>query len=154
MLPVPDSSSFAPVLTLPCRTCLHSASCVLAVQISCCVMAVFVFRKHLFINKLYRIYVCYTNIMLYIAFIVICGFTWPLYVLECNTCEYRGTPVFTTQLKPSGMWHCCRWMVPDVTKGHCFIFIRHEAVFMLKAPCFYVTYKTTGPVTQCHFPED
>jgi hypothetical protein len=44
------SSSFAPVLTLPRRTCHHSASSVVAVRISCRVFTVFVFRKHLFIN--------------------------------------------------------------------------------------------------------
>jgi hypothetical protein len=48
--PVLDSSSYAPILTLPHRTCLHSASSVLAVRISCPVIAVFVFRKPLFIN--------------------------------------------------------------------------------------------------------
>jgi hypothetical protein len=61
------SSSFAPVLMLPCRTFLQSSSNVLTVHISCHVIAVFVFRKPLFINKLYRIYVCYTNVTLYIA---------------------------------------------------------------------------------------
>jgi hypothetical protein len=73
--PVLDASSFAPVPTLPRRTYLHSASSVLAVHISCRVIAVFVFRKPLFINYLYRIYVCYTNITLYIAFGIIRGFT-------------------------------------------------------------------------------
>jgi hypothetical protein len=48
--PVLDSSFFAPILTLPHRTCLHSASSVLIVHISCCVIAVYVFRKHLFID--------------------------------------------------------------------------------------------------------
>jgi hypothetical protein len=48
--PVLDSSSFSPVLTIPRRTCLHSASSVLAVRISCCDIAVFVVRKPLFIN--------------------------------------------------------------------------------------------------------
>jgi hypothetical protein len=38
-------------------------------------MSVFVFRKPLFISKLYRIYVCYMNITLYIAFGLIRGFT-------------------------------------------------------------------------------
>jgi hypothetical protein len=47
--PVLDSSFFAPVLTLPRRTCLHSASSVHAVRISW-VIAMFVFRKSLFIN--------------------------------------------------------------------------------------------------------
>jgi hypothetical protein len=50
MSPVLDLSSFAPVLTLPPITCLPSASSVLAVRISCRVIAVFVFRKPLFIN--------------------------------------------------------------------------------------------------------
>jgi hypothetical protein len=68
MRPVLDSSYFAPVPTLPCRTCIYSASSVITVRISCRVIAAFVFRKPLFINKLYRIYVCYTNITLYKAF--------------------------------------------------------------------------------------
>jgi hypothetical protein len=74
MHPVLDSSSFAPVLTLPWRTCLHSACSVHAVHISFRVIAVFVFRKPLSI-KLYRIYVCYTNITLYTVFGIICCFT-------------------------------------------------------------------------------
>jgi hypothetical protein len=45
-----DSSSIVPVLTLPRRICLHSASSVLAVRISCRVPAVFVFRTPFFIN--------------------------------------------------------------------------------------------------------
>jgi hypothetical protein len=73
--PVLDSSFFVPVPTLPRRTCLHSASSVLAVRITCRVIAVFVFRKPLLSIKLYRIYVCYTNITLYIAFGIIRGFT-------------------------------------------------------------------------------
>jgi hypothetical protein len=60
------------VLTLSCRTSLHSAS---SNWLICCGIAVFVFKKPLFINKLYRVYVCYTNIMLYIAFGIIHGFT-------------------------------------------------------------------------------
>jgi hypothetical protein len=60
---------------LPCTTCLHSASSVFAVHISCSITTVFVFRKPLFISKLYRIYVCYMNITLYITFSIICGFT-------------------------------------------------------------------------------
>jgi hypothetical protein len=51
MQPVLDSSSFAPIPMLPRRTCLHSASSILTVHISCRVIAVFVFRKPLFINK-------------------------------------------------------------------------------------------------------
>jgi hypothetical protein len=43
--PVLDSSSFAPILTFPCRTCLHYDSSVLAVHISCRIITVFVFRK-------------------------------------------------------------------------------------------------------------
>jgi hypothetical protein len=50
--PVIDSSSYAPVLTLPRRTCLHSASIILAVHISCPVIAVFVFRKSFLSFKL------------------------------------------------------------------------------------------------------
>jgi hypothetical protein len=73
--PLLDSSPFTPILTLSRRTCLHSASSVLAVRISCRVITVFVFRKPWFINKLYRIYVCYTNITSYIAFGIIRGFT-------------------------------------------------------------------------------
>jgi hypothetical protein len=74
MHPVIHSSSFVPVLKLPRRTYLHSASTILAVRISCRDMALFVFRKPLFINKLHGIYVCYTNITLYIAFGIICSF--------------------------------------------------------------------------------
>jgi hypothetical protein len=48
--PVFDLSSFAPVLTLPHRMHLHSASSVLAVHISCRDIAVFVSRKPLFIS--------------------------------------------------------------------------------------------------------
>jgi hypothetical protein len=40
MSTVLDSSSFAPVLTLTHRTCLHSAASFLAVSISCHVIAV------------------------------------------------------------------------------------------------------------------
>jgi len=43
--PLLDASSFVPILTLPRRTCHHSASSVLTVRISCRVIAVFVFRK-------------------------------------------------------------------------------------------------------------
>jgi hypothetical protein len=63
--PVLDSSSFAPVPMLPPKTCLYSASSILAVCISCHAITVLVFRKPLFINKLHCIYVCYRNIMLY-----------------------------------------------------------------------------------------
>jgi len=48
MCPVFDSSSSVPIPILPCRICLHSASSILAVHISCCIIAVFVFRKPLF----------------------------------------------------------------------------------------------------------
>jgi hypothetical protein len=49
--PVLDLSYLGPpVLVLPHRTCLHSASSVLTVHISCCDITVFVFRKPLFIN--------------------------------------------------------------------------------------------------------
>jgi hypothetical protein len=48
--PVLDSSSFAPIHTLPRGTCLRSASSVLAVHIICYDITVFVFRKPLFIN--------------------------------------------------------------------------------------------------------
>jgi hypothetical protein len=75
MRPVLDSSSFAPVIMLPFRTCLHSATSVLAVRISCRVIAVFVFRKHLFTNKVYRVYVFYVNTTLYTAFGIIHPFT-------------------------------------------------------------------------------
>jgi hypothetical protein len=47
-----DSSSFAPVLKLPRKTFLQSAYRILDVHISRRVIAVFVFRKPLFINKL------------------------------------------------------------------------------------------------------
>jgi hypothetical protein len=49
--PVLNSSSVAPVHMLPRRTFLHSASSVLAVCIIWRVIAVFVFRKPLSINK-------------------------------------------------------------------------------------------------------
>jgi hypothetical protein len=49
--PLLDSSSSVPVLTLHRRTWLHSVSSVLAVRISCRVIAVFVFREPLFINQ-------------------------------------------------------------------------------------------------------
>jgi hypothetical protein len=48
--PVLNSHSFVPVLMLPSRTCLHSASTVLDVPISYPVIALFVFKKPLFIN--------------------------------------------------------------------------------------------------------
>jgi hypothetical protein len=47
------------------RTCLHSASSVLAAHISCSVMTVLVFRKPLFINKL-TIFMLFTRISCYI----------------------------------------------------------------------------------------
>jgi hypothetical protein len=49
--PVLDSPSFVPSPTLPRITCLDSSSSVLAVRISCRVIAVFVFRKPLFFNQ-------------------------------------------------------------------------------------------------------
>jgi hypothetical protein len=48
--PVLDSSSFAPVPTLPHRTFLQSAATILAVHISPHVIALFVFGKPLLIN--------------------------------------------------------------------------------------------------------
>jgi hypothetical protein len=57
------------------RMCLLSASSFFPVRISCRVITVFVFRKPLFINKFYRIYVFYTNITLYIVFGIIRRFT-------------------------------------------------------------------------------
>jgi hypothetical protein len=48
--PVLDSSFFLPVPRLPRRTCLYSASSVLAVCMICRIVAVFVFREPLFIN--------------------------------------------------------------------------------------------------------
>jgi hypothetical protein len=57
MRPLFASSSFAPMLMLPHRTCLHSASSVLAVHINCRNIAVFVFRKPLF-NNLTLLYLC------------------------------------------------------------------------------------------------
>jgi hypothetical protein len=50
MCPVLDSSSFGTVFTLPHTPCLHSATSVLAVCRSCHIIALFVFRKPLFIN--------------------------------------------------------------------------------------------------------
>jgi hypothetical protein len=43
--------------------------------------------------KLYRIYVCYMNITLYIAFCIIRDFKQPRYVLELITRVYGGTTV-------------------------------------------------------------
>jgi hypothetical protein len=54
--PALDSYSFVPMPTLPYRTCLPSASSVLAVRISCCIITLFIFRKPLSI-ELYCIYV-------------------------------------------------------------------------------------------------
>jgi len=48
--------------------------------------------------KLYRIYVCYTNITLYIALGIIRGFTYPRYVLEHITRGYGGPPVYAIQV--------------------------------------------------------
>jgi hypothetical protein len=76
MRAVLDSSSFARVLTLPCRNCLHSPSNVTAVRFSCCDIVLYAYRKPLFINKLYNTYVCNTNITLCIAFGIIRGFTY------------------------------------------------------------------------------
>jgi hypothetical protein len=45
-----DQSSFTHALTLPHRTCLHSTSSILTVRIIFHVIAVFVFRKPLFIS--------------------------------------------------------------------------------------------------------
>jgi hypothetical protein len=59
----------SPILMLPRRTFRHSASNVLGFHISCRIIAVFVFRKPLFMNKLYRIYVCYKNIRLQDSYI-------------------------------------------------------------------------------------
>jgi hypothetical protein len=60
--PVLDSSSFAIVHQLPCRTCLNSASSILVVLISCCDVAVFVFRKPLFMYvTLISCYICYAQ---------------------------------------------------------------------------------------------
>jgi hypothetical protein len=50
MHPVRSSTSVHTVLTLPRRTFLHSTSSILAVHISCLVIALFVFRKPSFIN--------------------------------------------------------------------------------------------------------
>jgi hypothetical protein len=138
-----------PRTQLPCRTCLYSATSILAVHISCCVVAVFVFRKPLFITKL--LYLCLLHeynviysIQCYPQFHVTALGLGTYYLeIQGHTCICNRTQAF---------WDvtlCHRCMVPDVTKGHCFIIIRHEAVFMLKAPCFYVTSNTTGPVTKC-----
>jgi hypothetical protein len=43
--PVLNPSSFTPAPVLPCRTCLHSASSILSVHISCHIITAFVFRK-------------------------------------------------------------------------------------------------------------
>jgi hypothetical protein len=68
-------SSCDPGHTLPCRTCLHSASRILAVRISCLVTD-WLCSQSLYLSiKFYHIYVCYKNITLHIAFSIICGFT-------------------------------------------------------------------------------
>jgi hypothetical protein len=72
--PVLDLSSFAPALKLPRKTFLQFAYRILNVHVSGRVIAVFVFRKPLFINKLYLIYVRYTTIT-YIAVGFIHSFT-------------------------------------------------------------------------------
>jgi hypothetical protein len=50
MRPILDSYSYVPVRTLHRRNCPHSASSVLAFRVSCHIIAVFVFRKPLFIS--------------------------------------------------------------------------------------------------------
>jgi hypothetical protein len=104
MRPVLDSSSFAPLLMLPRRTGLHSASSVLAVPISCRVIAVFASRKPLFINKLYHIYVRYTNITLYIAFSIICSRSWTYYPQIRGHTRTRYTPRSPCPHN-AGTWH-------------------------------------------------
>jgi hypothetical protein len=56
------SSSFVPVPTLPHRTCLYSASSVLAVCISCRLSQCLCSLSPYLSIKLYHIYVCYRNI--------------------------------------------------------------------------------------------
>jgi hypothetical protein len=123
-LPVLDLSFFVPVLTLPHRNCLHSACNVLAVHISYHVIAVFVFRKPLFVNKLYRICVCYTNITLYIAFDIIRGRYWNVLPVDMG-----GTAVLKTRsqlLSPTSCpiylcqcWPHIFWQRHSVNKFMC-----------------------------------
>jgi hypothetical protein len=82
-----------PVRTLPHRTCLHSASSVLTVHISCCVIAAFVFRKPLF-NKKTLPYLC----LLHKYHVIYSVRYYPRFhelrqVLERITRGYGGTPV-------------------------------------------------------------
>jgi hypothetical protein len=65
MRPVLDSSSFAPVLRLPRRTCLHSASSILTVRISCHVISVCV-QKALIYQLNFTIFMFVTRISHYI----------------------------------------------------------------------------------------
>jgi hypothetical protein len=63
--PVLDSSSFAPALALPRRTCLRSASRFLAVRIFAALSQCLFSENPSLSIKLYCIYVCYTNVTLY-----------------------------------------------------------------------------------------
>jgi hypothetical protein len=63
--PVLVSSFFAPVLTLPHRTCQHSASSLLAVRINCALSQCLCSESPYLSIKIYCIYVCHTNITLY-----------------------------------------------------------------------------------------
>jgi hypothetical protein len=65
-----------PYPRFPAELATHSASTVLAVRISCRAFTVFFFSERTYLSiKRYLIYVCYTNISLYIAFGIIRGFT-------------------------------------------------------------------------------
>jgi hypothetical protein len=74
MRPVSDSSSFAPVLMLPAELAsillLGFSLFVLAALLLQCLCSESLYLP----NKLYHIYACFTNIMLYIAFGIISRF--------------------------------------------------------------------------------
>jgi hypothetical protein len=98
MRPVLDSSSFARVLTLPRRTILHSASIVLAIRISCRVIAVFVFRNPLFINSTLT-YLCFLH--------------------ECYvyTYSFRYYPRFHVTAVGLGTYYPWIWVAPVLSFG-------------------------------------
>jgi hypothetical protein len=75
MRPVLLSSSFAPIPMLPRRTCLHSASSILSVHIIAGSLQCLCSESPNLSIKFYHIYICYTNVMLYIVFGIIRNFT-------------------------------------------------------------------------------
>jgi hypothetical protein len=144
MRPVFASSSFAPMLMLPYRTCLHSASSVLAVHISCRNIAVFVFRKPLFNNltllysrSLHEYHVIYS--IRYYPLFHVTGVGLGMYYLRIwgHTCTKECTPHSVTHTKcgnepdnplsPAYGNHwklrscfagCIFWYASDMTEGH------------------------------------